>query len=200
MENEKKTFEDLSIHQRLQFLHDLFVRVKPMLPRGRVQHVLGIERDETSNDDLLRSNLFFLSLLYARHPSNVPVMQGIYRKLYPQDLIGLPHRFRCHSVIMLIFVHLYNQFYPVVACERILTLCCTALKKLQAINDLEAGRLGDVVDFKRDTKTLLFCFQRTRYHCQLNPKNGYGYELTLLPDLPEGVNFKEDEEEGLPAK
>jgi hypothetical protein len=192
METEKKTFEDLSIHQRLQFLHDLFMRVKPMLPRGKAPHVLGSQSAESSNEDLLRSNLFFLSLLYANHLSNQPVMQGIYRKLYPRDSLCLPHRFRCHSVIMLLFVHLYNQFYPVIVSERILTLCCLALTRLKAINDLEATRLGDVVDFKRDTKTLLFCFQRTRYHCQLNPKNGYGYELTLLPDLVEGASFKDE--------
>jgi|GEM_PF-1032865 hypothetical protein len=179
METSRRTFEDLSIHQKLMFLHNFMRKVLPLLVRTQ-KDLLKFDYESAPDKDLLKKILLYRCLKFANDPANAQVIIGIYRALRPGDDITLPSRMRCHSIIMMLMVQLYNEFYPKLDKDKILDLCILVLMEFKAINEAEAQNLTNVYEFRADTRTLTFRFQEDEYLCQLNPKNGYGYELTVL--------------------
>ena len=171
-----RTFEDLSIHQKLQFIHALKARVEQSLPRLRDDY-LGLEG--ASNQELLRKNTLYRCLRYATNEENFVTMNTVYRKLSPGESITLPSRMRCQSIIIMLMVHLFNQYYPRIDQQRVFDIAKLGLRSFHAINEFEASRLVEAVEFDGEARCLYFTFQELKFVCQLNPDNGYGYELTL---------------------
>jgi len=182
MKNEapRRIFADLSIHQRMMFLHKFTEKTYAWLPKIR-RDVLHLDHTRLTDRDLLLHIPLYRALRFANDPDNAHILPGIYRSLNPEDQIKLPPRFRCNTIIMMILVQLYNQFYPRHQQDRLLDLCRKILLEFRAVNEDEAANLSSVFTFIPDAKILNFQFQDEEYRIQLNPSNGYGYELTLIP-------------------
>tara|TARA_B000000609_G_C24028485_1_gene269286 strand:- start:114 stop:638 length:525 start_codon:yes stop_codon:yes gene_type:complete len=170
-----ENFEALNMHQKLRFLHNLYQRIELNLPRRDFSHINLID---ASDLELLRMNQFFRSMAWANGYENAHQLEPIYKKLYPEKNIKLPDQMRCKSVIILLTVHLFNQYYPNLDIDRIIRLLSTALQIWESLKPVEIEHLNSVIDFSDKNKELTFKFQDQIFHCQLNPKNGYGYELT----------------------
>tara|TARA_Y100001933_G_C18739787_1_gene455314 strand:+ start:136 stop:660 length:525 start_codon:yes stop_codon:yes gene_type:complete len=171
-----ETFETLNMHQKLRFLHDLYQRIEINLPRRDFSHIQMID---ASDKDLLRMNQFFRSMAWANGYENAHLIEPLYKKLYPGKNIKLPEQMRCKSVIILLTVHLFNQYHPQLKVDRLISLLSTALQIWKSLKPIEIEHLENVIEFSDKNKKITFKFQDQTFHCQLNPKNGYGYELTL---------------------
>ena len=170
-----ENFEALNMHQKLRFLHNLYQRIELNLPRRNFSHINLID---ASDLELLRMNQFFRSMAWANGYENAHQLGPIYKKIHPEKNITLPDRMRCKSIIILLTVNLFNQFYPSLNIERIISLLSTALQIWESLKPVEIKHLSSVIDFSDKNKELTFKFQDQIFYCQLNPTNGYGYELT----------------------
>lgn len=184
-----KDFFTLSMHQRLNFIHNVYLRIRPNLPRKR-EGFLGRGNGEADYNELIGESDFYRSLRFTMLEYNQQKMQTIYRRLNPGDKLQLPPKLRCRSIIIMIFADFFNLFQTRLREDSLLKVIETALLKLGTINEAEAGRLETVYEFSPETRTINFAFQEKRYRCQLNPNSILGFELTLLPD----ANLDSEEE------
>lgn len=170
-------FEDLSMHQRMQYLHDLMMRIRESLTRRQLKF-LGLE--EAPPLELLKHNQFFRTLAFARAPEKSHKIQKIYRIISPRDPVPLPDRCRDKSILMMLVISLFNQYYPQLTSDRIIETAVVGLREFGALSNLEAQKINEAVQFEEDGRLLYFRFQEEAYRCVLNPHNGYGYEMTTL--------------------
>lgn len=171
-----KTFNDLSMHQKLKFLHDLAQRIEPILPK-RDFSLISVQHAEEI--DLLRMNNFFRCLAWSQSPENIHSLQPIYKKLYPQDPIRLPDSLRCKSILMLLTIRIFNQYLPRVSEDKLIDSVSKAMQIWNSLYFEEIQLLHEIIEFESEKRILLFKFQKQKFKCHLNPSNGLGYELTL---------------------
>lgn len=170
-------FEDLSMHQRMQYLHDLMMRIRESLTRRQLKF-LGLE--EAPPLELLKHNQFFRTLAFARAPEKSHKIQKIYRIISPRDPVPLPDHCRDKSILMMLVISLFNQYYPQLTSDRIIETAVVGLREFGALSNLEAQKINEAVQFEQEGRLLYFRFQEEAYRCMLNPHNGYGYEMTTL--------------------
>lgn len=175
-----RDFFTLSIHQRIEFIHNVCLRVKPDVPR-RTKHFFG--QNIADYGEIIMESDFYRGLRYTQSEYNQQKMSMIYRRLDPVDKIQLPAKLRCRSVIIMIFADFFNLFQIRLTEKRILKAIEIALFKLGTINEAEASKIPEIYQFREDNKTISFFFQEKRYLCQLNPNSVLGFDLTLLPDV-----------------
>ena len=169
-------FENLNLHQKLKFLHDLSLRIEPYLPQRDFSFINTLD---ASDLELLRMNTFFRCIAWADAYENVHILGPIYKKFCPNQSTRLPDRMRCKSILVLLTVRLFNQYSDQVSDDRIISAVAKAMQIWEALNADEIALLPEVITFLSNHNQLLFKFHDQQFKCQLNPLNGYGYELTL---------------------
>lgn len=174
-------FEQLSLHQQIQFLQDFSARVRSFLPERRNRY-LGIQ--EAPDEELISNNPFFRALVFAQDDHNQPQLQSIFRKLSPNQTLKMPKSLDYQAVILMVYSQMFLQYYPTLHAERILSLGETALRKLRAVTEPEAMAINHIIEFDSNGPTLVFRFHDRQLRCRLNRKTDTGFELTVLNQRP----------------
>lgn len=178
-------FEQLSLHQQIQFLQDYCNRVKACLPEKR-NRFLGIQ--EAPDDELIANNVFVRAILFAHEEHHQAQLQSILRKLSPNQPLKFPGSTDHQAIVLMVYTQMFLQYYPTLNADHILRISEAALRKIRAVNEPEALAITHIIEFDSQGPTLIFRFHDRHLRCKLNRRTDTGFELTVLAQR-NGLSF-----------
>jgi hypothetical protein len=194
---EKLTYSQLTLFQKLQFVHDVFTRIRPFLKKSKNRY-FGLKNADVN--ELLKGCVFYQAMHFSQDPNQEHIMRSIYHKLHPVELVSLPKNLRCQSVIIHLFSQIFNGYSSTISEDKLLNTIETGLLRLKAINQIEASRLQSIYKYDPEKKSLLFHFQNQRYYCVLNPNSPFGFEMTFLgAPKKEASDHQNTDDRGFPV-